>query len=157
MCSIPNCIYLRILFSTTNSNAGSTANFFLWDPVNYSGYLANVGDTRSVVSSGGIAVDITRDQKASDPYEISRIIKRGGYVSNDRVLGILAVGRAFGDASLKPPVQGHKSLTAEPEITAYQPSSNDTFIIMATDGLWDVLSSQVNSGLLFYDFEYRKL
>jgi serine/threonine protein phosphatase PrpC len=73
------------------------------------------------------------------------------------VLGILAVGRAFGDASLKPPVQGHKSLTAEPEITVYQPSSNDTFIIMATDGLWDVLSSQVNSGLFIYDFEYSIL
>jgi serine/threonine protein phosphatase PrpC len=46
-------------------------------------------------------VDLTRDQKATDPDEIVRISKAGGFVSNGRVLGLLAVARAFGDSSLK--------------------------------------------------------
>ena len=123
------------------SSAGSTANLFLWDPTNYMGHVANCGDTRSVLSRAGKAVDITRDQKASDADEIARISKAGGYVANARVMGILAVARAFGDSNLKTELVP-KAVTAEPEITSFRPLPTDEFVIMATDGLWDVMSSQ---------------
>lgn len=64
-------------------------------------HVANCGDTRTVLSRNGQAIDITRDQKATDPDEIARIAKAGGFVNNGRVMGILAVARAFGDVSLK--------------------------------------------------------
>ena len=106
---------------------------------------------------------VCRDQKATDADEIARIAKAGGYVNNGRVMGILAVARAFGDASLKTGTVT-KAVTAgtfrnklqncgyqveyffpalsEPEITTFRPFASDEFIIMATDGLWDVFSSQ---------------
>ena len=91
--------------------------------------------------TGGVAIDITRDQKASAPDEVSRIAKAGGFVNNGRVMGVLAVARAFGDASLKTP-EVSKAVTAEPEITSFRPLLEDEFIIIATDGLWDVMTSQ---------------
>lgn len=87
--------------SSNRSSAGSTANLFLWDRTKYMGFFGNCGDTRSVINRNGRAVDITRDQKASEPDEIARIAEAGGYVNNGRVLGVLAVSRAFGDANLK--------------------------------------------------------
>ena len=104
-------------------------------------YVANCGDTRTVLSRNGQAVDITCDQKATDPDEIARITKAGGFVTNGRVMEILAVARAFGDASLKNS-SAPKAVTADPLITSFRPEAEDEFIIMATDGLWDVMSSQ---------------
>jgi serine/threonine protein phosphatase PrpC len=53
-----------------------------------------------------------------------------------RVNGVLAVSRAIGDKDLKPWV------SAEPEIHTRQLTDGDQFIILASDGLWDVFSSQ---------------
>ena len=50
----------REFLETSSSNAGSTANLFLWDPVNYLGHVANAGDTRTVLCRAGVAVDVTR-------------------------------------------------------------------------------------------------
>ena len=50
----------------------------------------------------------------------------------NRVMGRLAVSRAFGDKSLKPFV------TAQPEVSTTQLFKEDDFIILACDGLWDV-------------------
>jgi serine/threonine protein phosphatase PrpC len=43
------------------------------------------------------ALPMSEDQKPSHPDEKARIIKAGGFVMNGRVLGDLAVSRAFGD------------------------------------------------------------
>ena len=138
------------------SSAGSTANVLLWDPSSYIGYVANCGDTRSVLCRGGTAVDVTRDQKATDPDEIARIAKAGGFVQNGRVMGILAVARAFGDASLKLG-NAPKAVTVEPVITSFRPLPEDEFVIMATDGLWDVMSSQVAVEFVIQKIQEAKL
>ena len=52
-----------------------------------------------------------------------------------RVLGVLAVSRALGDRHLKPFV------TAEPEVVEVERHADDLAIVMATDGVWDVLSN----------------
>jgi len=142
--------YLR----TSRSNAGSTANVVLWDGVTGMCYLANVGDTRTVVcSKGRIAVDATQDRKATAPEEIARVARNGGFVANGRVNGTLAVSRAFGDKQLKQGAvtdavavksvtEPNTAVTPAPDITHYCPRSGDEFLVLATDGLWDVMTSQ---------------
>ena len=142
------------------SNAGSTANCLLYDFKLNIAYVANTGDTRAVLCRSGKAIDLTMDRKATDPEEIARIIKEGGFVSKGRVMGSLAVSRAIGDSQLKNISKKGRILIPDPEITKYKPKMciidndiaadnafndgicKDEFIIIATDGLWDVLTSQ---------------
>lgn len=128
---------------TYDSNAGSTANLALFDKYSRRLFVANTGDTRAVLSRNGKAMDLSFDRKASDAEEIARIVLAGGYVINNRVLGSLAVSRAFGDIPLK---SNRNVLLVDPEITSLDLSRSashiNNFIVIATDGLWDVMSSQ---------------
>ncbi|KAK9702737.1 mgpp2cl-1, protein phosphatase 2C-like protein 1 [Basidiobolus ranarum] len=99
-------------------------------------YTANVGDARAVLCRNGKAVRLTYDHKSSDPQEIKRIVSAGGFIINNRVNGVLAVTRSLGDGSMKDFVVGSPYTT---EITL---SSQDPFLILACDGLWDVCSDQ---------------
>ena len=134
-----------------SSSAGTTANILLWDMDKGIAYIGNSGDTRAVLSRDRKAIDLTEDKKASDPREIARIVKEGGFVVNNRVMGSLAVARALGDSHLKDADSdgiAKRVLISDPEVTVYVPQVTDDFIIIASDGLWDVLSSQVT--LVFY-------
>jgi len=144
-------IQTDVEFLKVSDNSGSTANILVWDKKNNKLHIANTGDTRAVLSRSGVAFNLSLDKKATDPDEIARISESGGFISNGRVNGILAVTRALGDAHLKS--SKTNALVADPEITTYIPSavqsiSNfnkidmDEFIVIATDGLWDVMSSQ---------------
>ena len=62
---------------------------------------ANVGDARAVLCRNGKALDLSLDHKASRHDEQERIKKQGGYIVFGRVLGRLAVTRAFGDFDCK--------------------------------------------------------
>lgn len=139
--------------SSTSNNAGSTANVMLWDKYSGVAYVANVGDTRTVICRDNTAYDITQDRKATTPEEIARVARNGGFVANGRVNGSLAVSRAFGDKALKNSSGNNQSalltrlepttpVVPTPEITMYCPENYDTFMIIASDGLWDVFSSQ---------------
>lgn len=105
--------------------------------------LAWTGDSRVVVILGDSLFQ-TKDHKPghAESKEYQRIEKAGGKISQMRVGGQLAVSRAFGNGPLRrlPEAQG---LTALPEIVAdieISPNEN-CFIIIACDGIWDVLSS----------------
>jgi protein phosphatase 1L len=102
-------------------------------------YCANVGDSRCVLSNRRRAVDMSHDHKPIREDEKQRIVGLGGKVVHYgtwRVEGVLAVSRAFGDRKLK------KYVIAEPEIKIRKLDENDDFIILASDGVWDLFSSQ---------------
>ena len=84
---------------------------------------------------------LSSDQKADDPKEVGRIVECGGFVTEARVMGDLAVARAMGDYDFKPEEQC--VITADPDIFDMQlDSAADEFIVIACDGLWDVMSSE---------------
>ncbi|GJN19490.1 hypothetical protein PR202_gb06772 [Eleusine coracana subsp. coracana] len=73
-------------------------------------YVANVGDSRAVISKAG----------------------KGTW----RVGGVLAMSRAFGNRLLKPFV------VAEPEIQEEQVDGDLECLVLASDGLWDVVENE---------------
>ncbi|KAJ3445627.1 phosphatase 2c [Anaeramoeba flamelloides] len=99
-------------------------------------WVVNLGDSNAVLCRNGYAVGLTTPQKPNDKEEKKRIEESGGYVKDGRVNGMLAVSRAFGDGYLK------NVISAEPQINNFQLSSADSFIILACDGVWDVLSEE---------------
>jgi hypothetical protein len=80
--------------------------------------------------------------------ETQRVMDAGGFVMAGRVMGKLAVSRAFGDRSFKVPGAANMEgcteavVTATPEILMHNIQGRDEFILLACDGLWDVMSSQ---------------
>lgn len=107
--------------------------------------VANAGDSRCVLSRGGKAIALTHDHKPNDPEEFERISRAGGFVADGRVNGSLNLSRALGDleykqtAGLSPEEQ---MVTANPEIKQEKLQPEDEFLILACDGIWDVLSNQ---------------
>nr|CAB3461275.1 unnamed protein product [Digitaria exilis] len=102
--------------------------------------VASAGDSRAVLSRGGVPVPLSIDHKPDRPDELDRIQKAGGRVifwDGARVLGVLAMSRAIGDGYLKPFV------TAEPEVTVTERTDEDECLILASDGLWDVFSNEM--------------
>ncbi|MCL7042144.1 hypothetical protein MKW94_001543 [Papaver nudicaule] len=101
--------------------------------------VANVGDSRAVICNGGVAKPISVDHeplKEKDEIE-SRggcVVKRPGNVP--RVDGQLAMARAFGDGKLK------KHITSEPDIFIEKINEDTESVILASDGLWKVMSNQ---------------
>ena len=60
-------------------------------------YIANLGDTRAVLSRKGNAESLTKDHKASNVEEIERVKLCGGRFARNKLEGMLAVTRALGD------------------------------------------------------------
>jgi len=128
-------------------------------------FAANVGDSRVVLCrNGGQCVELTSDHKPSRPDEAARVRAAGGFILHKRVMGELAITRAFGDKSFKMGIKAMldeesedmnngggddlaKDLTAplvssEPEIASMVMNHNDEFLLLACDGLFDVFRSQ---------------
>ncbi|KAJ2916764.1 hypothetical protein MD484_g3637, partial [Candolleomyces efflorescens] len=99
-------------------------------------YSANAGDARGVLCRGGKAVRLTYDHKGSDKQEAKRITDAGGFVMSGRVNGVLAVTRSLGDSSMKEFVVG------APYTTETELCEEDEFLILACDGLWDIINDQ---------------
>ncbi len=105
---------------------------------------ANAGDSRCILATNGEAKEMSHDHKPYDELEKSRIEKAGGYVSMKRVDGDLAVSRALGDFQFKdnvtlPPVQ--QKVSPEPDIIVHTRTAVDEFLLIACDGLWDVMTN----------------
>jgi serine/threonine protein phosphatase PrpC len=103
-------------------------------------WVLNVGDSRAVKCNyADIAEQLSSDHKPCNPYERTRIEQLGGKIEfdgSDWRVKDLSLSRAFGDLECKPYV------SHLPQIYKYKINSKDKFIILACDGLWDVLSNQ---------------
>jgi protein phosphatase 1L len=102
-------------------------------------WVANAGDARAVLVSGSSAIAMSEDHKPNRESERRRITQAGGTVTFMgcwRVNGVLATSRGFGDRELK------KVVSAEPEIRHRTLTEGDDYLVLASDGIWDVLSNQ---------------
>jgi protein phosphatase 1G len=109
-------------------------------------YVANAGDSRAVLCrAGGAARDMSIDHKPTLETEKARILAAGGFVAEGRVKGSLALSRAIGDMEFKQaaglPAE-QQMVTALPEVQTERLVSGDEFLIIACDGIWDVMTSQ---------------
>jgi len=114
-------------------------------------WFANSGDSRAVVlrkcPTGLKAIDLTIDQKPDSPAEMKRILSMGGHVTPAGANGSparvwhnlrgLAMARSIGDHAA-----ASVGVIAEPEITEYDIVDDDFAMIIASDGVWELLSSQ---------------
>jgi len=96
------------------------------------------------------AIDLSRDQNVHDRMERERILNSGGYITvpqdpelpariwlDEKCSQIgLAMSRSIGDHALK-----HVGVIAEPVVKDYDLVDNDEFFIIATDGVWEFVSS----------------
>ncbi|CAJ1972341.1 unnamed protein product [Sphenostylis stenocarpa] len=101
-------------------------------------FVANVGDSRTIVSKAGKAIALSEDHKPNRSDERKRIENAGGVVmwaGTWRVGGVLAMSRAFGNRMLK------QFVVAEPEIQDQQIDEQIELLILASDGLWDVVQN----------------
>ncbi|WOL13850.1 hypothetical protein Cni_G22630 [Canna indica] len=120
-----------------NREAGSTASTVVL--VGDRLVVANVGDSRAIICRGGDAIPVSRDHKPDQKDERRRIEDAGGFVmwaGTWRVGGVLAVSRAFGDRHLK------RYVVADPEIHEAAVDKSLEFLILASDGLWDVVTNE---------------
>lgn len=149
--------------------AGSTATVALVAPGRV--VVAHCGDSRAVLcTAGGTTLEVTRDHRPAgrglgQQAEAARVLATGAWVADGRVMGVLAVSRAFGDFEFKdgrnaflaggaaqglwPAAQaeGRALLTAPvvatPEVSEVPlPEGAFQFLLLASDGLWDAITSQ---------------
>ncbi|KAG2436735.1 hypothetical protein HXX76_006259 [Chlamydomonas incerta] len=107
-------------------------------------WLANCGDSRAVLCRNGKAIQLTDDHKPEREDEAERVEKAGGQVlfwNGHRVMGVLAMSRAIGDHGLRP------YIIPEPEVSVVCRTDDDDFLLLASDGLWDVMANQEATNL----------
>jgi serine/threonine protein phosphatase PrpC len=100
-------------------------------------------DEHAVEKDGLSWERLTTDHRLDDPFELARIQNAGGFMFKGRVCGVLAVTRSLGDQVLKPFIIGHpavqtRSLPGTTRMKAF--SAREDFLIVACDGLWDVMT-----------------
>ncbi|GFZ07173.1 protein phosphatase 2C family protein [Actinidia rufa] len=118
-------------------------------------FVANVGDSRAVLATTSddgslVPVQLTTDFKPNLPQEAERIFQcKGRVFCLDDESGVhrlwlpaeespgLAMSRAFGDYCVK-----DFGLISVPEVTQRHITAKDQFVVLATDGVWDVISNE---------------
>ncbi|MCL7047037.1 hypothetical protein MKW94_003018 [Papaver nudicaule] len=117
--------------------------------------IGNIGDSRAILGTRDendslVAVQLTEDLKPNLPREAERIRRCKGrvfalqaepdvsrvWMPNNNAPG-LAMARAFGDFCLK-----KYGVISVPDVSYRRLTEKDEFLVLATDGIWDVLSNK---------------
>jgi serine/threonine protein phosphatase PrpC len=143
-------IQTQLLKKSLGYSNGSTCLLNIMYQLENSIYMnvVNLGDSRlGVVYSNSKSNSITRDHKPDDPKEKTRLKKMGGEVYKDSEgvfrIGDLSLSRAFGDGDNGP------YISQKPDIFFHKLTPDMKYIIMACDGLWDVVESDKIGKVIF--------
>ncbi|KAF1330210.1 Protein phosphatase, partial [Globisporangium splendens] len=95
--------------------------------------VANAGDSRSVLGKNGNMKPMSFDHKPMNESERKRIEKAGGMVRGNRVNGDLA----------RPDLRAEEQqVSAEPDITIEKLDGTEELLVIACDGIWDVMTNE---------------
>ncbi len=126
-------------------------------------FTANLGDSRAVVASSNdketCALEISIDHKPTRDIEQERVKRAGGKIERstmgDREVGPYRVWKAEEDVpgiaitrSLGDLIAHKIGVIAEPEVTTKDVEEDDKFVVMGSDGVWDVMSSAEAVGFI---------
>jgi serine/threonine protein phosphatase PrpC len=128
---------------SSESNAGCTANVILIKDKKI--YIANAGDSRSLLYKAGKITRLSEDHKPDNEIERQRISNAGGFIIDGRVNGNLNLSRAIGDLEYKknPKLKPEEQLiSAMPDVKVIPMEGDDTYILMGCDGVWEILSDE---------------
>ena len=123
---------------------GTTANIILIK--NGIIYIANVGDSLSVIYKNKKAYNLNREHQTIMESEKERVLKSGATINGYRINGTLNLTRAIGDLRFKSNnnLKRHEqSVISLPEITKIEDTEDIDFIIMGCDGVWDCVKRQI--------------
>jgi serine/threonine protein phosphatase PrpC len=149
--------------------SGSTCVSVIYTPEKL--IVPNIGDSRAVLGrlinkekNEYKAINLSRDHKPTEKDEAKRIIENDGriqpftedgefvgpervWIKEEEVPG-LAMTRSFGDR-----VAATVGVMSEPEIKEFTYEEGDKFMIIASDGIWEFISSQECVDIIknFYD------
>lgn len=125
---------------------GTTACVAVVDQLTRTLWVANTGDSRCVLKTTTDVIQMSSDHKPETPQETQRINNSGGFVANvygvHRVMGNLSVSRSLGDWYMRPFVIPH------PGVSSRALHGKESYLLLATDGLWDVFNSKDACDLL---------
>lgn len=127
-----------------DDHSGSTAVVAVYDGRRHILTVASTGDSMCVLSRGGRAVKHNRMHRFNEEDECKRVKASNGSIVNNRLNGLLAVSRSFGDIPFKEKglPRSKMALIATPEVISEVITPMTEFAIIATDGLWDIISPQ---------------
>ena len=115
-----------------SEHTGSTATIVLFhDNIIH---CANVGDSAAYIIYDTHLTKISTDHKCSDPKEEQRIISSGGKITKNRVMGQLVLSRCLGDLYCK-----KYGVINIPDISSNKLEENVIYVVVASDGVWDVV------------------
>ena len=130
--------------------SGTTCVFALF--INNLIHIVNIGDSRCIIGTTQNKIKLaTHDHKPAATKELKRIYANGGGITNidtprvyiNQNVNGLAISRVLGDVHYK----GKNIVIANPDIYVRTKLDKDEFIILASDGLWDVVTN--NEAILF--------
>mgnify|MGYP006091663967 CR=1 FL=1 len=149
-------------FCSMNDRSGCTSVTALVSDTHI--IVSNSGDSRSVLGTNKTFRPMSFDHKPNNQIEQDRIVAAGSSVSMRRVNGDLAVSRAFGDFCYKQAKNvsaAAQAVTVDPDYEVHERTANDEFLILACDGIWDVMSNEECSAYVrskmaegFHDLDY---
>ncbi|KAL1459957.1 hypothetical protein WDU94_011902 [Cyamophila willieti] len=126
-----------------SQECGSTVNCILIKDNKL--YCANAGDSRAIAFVNGVVQPLSQDHKPNNAKERKRIQDAGGRVEYNRVNGMLALSRALGDHQFKQNESlgpREQAVTALPDVTEKKVTPDWEFLVIACDGIWEVMSNQ---------------
>lgn len=159
---------------TEGAKAGTTVVGFVATQQNdgkYDAKLINCGDSRGVIVRDVRPKDKdmdwcflpvlleSEDHKPGAPSEKSRIRAAGGTITGGKTLridGNLAVSRGLGDFEFKADKKlsaGEQKVSSVPEVFEVAGLAQGTLVILACDGLWDVMTSEVAANFVRFHLQ----